>query len=281
MVLLLLPRPGARPAAQAGRRRLDLFAAALPAVHARRPPPAGRRLLPGGDLLLPAARREDAGGEAMAMTRNGSAPSSGAPGRSSAGLVAVFIGERMIGSAVPRRASASTPPAWCVVLAMTLRRGRAFARRAGRGAPRRADGARLLGSAGCVLATSRNLTSAGALAATLERRAAAGHRPHGRVAHRPRGLAACRCPSRSVETAYARRPTTPIEEARVRDAAVLGAHRRAGGGLRSSSSAYIVSERDMKVDVSYFRTTPPGERHREDRRQTSTSRSRSCCSSPR
>ena len=36
-------------------------------LHARRPEPEGRHLLPRGHLLLPAARREDAGGEAMAM----------------------------------------------------------------------------------------------------------------------------------------------------------------------------------------------------------------------
>src|SRR5207253_2407602 len=79
--------------ARAGRPVVD----PLPErVHARGVEPQGRRLLRGGDVLLLAARREDAGGQAMAITMRTASPwwASLAFG---GGLFLVFLGERLFG----------------------------------------------------------------------------------------------------------------------------------------------------------------------------------------
>lgn len=184
----------------------------------------------------------------MAVTRNGSAPSSGATWALLAGLVAVFVGERIL-STLPTARIAFDAAGVGAVLAMTLWRGLSFARRSG--PARRVEGLLLLGSAGCVLALA--IYFFGALASTpMPGRSATVLTVAWLIV-----LAISLLPLLFAQWTAARGSDDAVEEVRVRDAAASGLTVALAAAFLFVLG-FIVSELDVKVDVSYFRTSLPG-----------------------
>jgi hypothetical protein len=199
----------------------------------------------------------------MAITRTlgGSARWSGIYG---AGMVAIFVGERMIGSGPPR--AVATALGLVLVLAALLVR---FVRtqNAAPAAPDRRQVERAL----------LGLYALGFLAVLLyfvqsDVPTLRGGKPleHGYpklatalAALWPAVWIAAAWPIALVEMAYASMARAPkLEVGRVRDALLSGMG-LAFALVFAFSVAYVTSERDKKVDLAYFRTTSPGESTRK------------------
>ena len=186
----------------------------------------------------------------MAMTSPASPPTppTGATWALLAGLVAVFVGERIL-SGLPAARIVCDAAGVAVVLGITLWRAVAFARQVG--PARRVEGLLLAGSSGCLLALAVYFAGALALAPEPEQLATVLTVAWLIV------LAASLVPLLLAQSTAIRGTDEVVEEARVREAA--------SSGLTIALAAaflfvlgYIVSERDAKVDVSYFRTALPG-----------------------
>src|SRR5581483_1214321 len=75
----------------------------------------------------------------------------------------------------------------------------------------------------------------------------------------PAGLTACLVPLLMVEMAYAAVARAPqLESLRIRDAMLSGLG-LAGALVFAFTFSYVASERDKKIDLSYFRTAKAGE----------------------
>jgi len=162
-----------------------------------------------------------------------------------AGLAAVFVGERVVGHLPTARVACSAMGVGAV-LAMTLWRALAFARRGG--PARRVEGLLLLASFGCLAALA--IYFVGALAA------------HDRLATVLTVawmilLGASLAPLLVAQATAARGVDETVEEARVRDGAAAGLTVALAAALLFVLG-YVASERDVKVDVGYFRTSLPG-----------------------
>jgi hypothetical protein len=163
-----------------------------------------------------------------------------------AGLLAIFVGERVLPH-VPAARTALDVAGAGALLAMTLWRALAVAR--SRGAARRVQTLLLAASAGCALAVGLYFIVAlklqpGRLATALT------------VAWMI-ALAASAIPLLLTQLTAARGSDEGVEEARVRDAAASGLTVALAAALLFVVG-YIASQRDVKVDVSYFRTSLPG-----------------------
>lgn len=185
----------------------------------------------------------------MAMSTTSTSPSSGAATWGLvAGLAAVFIGERVVGHLPAARLACSAAGAGAV-LAMTLWRALALAR--SRGPARRVETVLLAASAGCALALGLYFFAELELPPTSDR---------ARTALTVAWLiilAASLLPLAIAQMTAARGSDEGVEEARVRDAAVSGLTIALAASFLFVLG-YIVSERDAKIDVSYFRTSSPG-----------------------
>src|SRR5581483_6807213 len=79
----------------------------------------------------------------------------------------------------------------------------------------------------------------------------------------PAGLTACLVPLLMVEMAYAAVARAPqLESLRIRDAMLSGLG-LAGALVFAFTFSYVASERDKKIDLSYFRTAKAGEATRK------------------
>jgi hypothetical protein len=173
------------------------------------------------------------------------------------GMLAIFIGERMIGAGGGR--AVATIGGLCLVLAAMVVR---FGRARGAAPDRRQVEQRLLGLYGLgllavalyfVQSDLPTLWKGKALELSWPRLATV------LAALWPAIWAAAAWPIALVEVAYAQVARAPrIELGRIRDAMFSG-FGLAAALVFAFALAYVASERDKKVDLAYFRTTRPGE----------------------
>ena len=175
-----------------------------------------------------------------------------------AGMLAIFLGERMIGAG-GARAAATVGGLVLVVAAMVVRAGRAAS-----AAPDRRQVERLLlGLYGLGLLAVALYFAQSDLPAVLGKGKPLEHgSPRlatALAALWPAIWLAAAWPIALVEMAYAQIARAPkIEVGRVRDAMYSGLG-LAAAMVFAFATAYVASDRDKKVDLAYFRTTRPGE----------------------
>jgi hypothetical protein len=174
------------------------------------------------------------------------------------GLVALFLGERVFGH-IPTARLVLSGAGLAALLSMTVWRARVFL--GASGPARRVERLLLLGSAGCTVAVGLYFASTDAGLRLLSLAPAT---PEGRARLGAALmvswlilLGASLLPLLFAQWTAARGSDEAVEETRVREAA--------GGGLTVALAAallfvvgYVAAERDVKWDVSYFRTSLPG-----------------------
>jgi gliding motility-associatede transport system auxiliary component len=195
-----------------------------------------------------ADRATPAGGSLGREPRTPAPPPTAATWALVAGLVAVFVGERILHHLPAARAIASGLGV-ATVLLMTAWRARSFARQTG--AARRVEGLLLAESAGCLVALIIYFLGALAVAPTHERLSTVLTIAWLVI------LAASLIPLLVTQWTAARGIDEAVEEVRVRDAAASGLTLALAAAFLLVLG-FIVGERDVQVDVSYFRTASPG-----------------------
>jgi hypothetical protein len=185
----------------------------------------------------------------MAVTRSGpTPPPTGATWALVAGLALVYLGERVL-SHLPGVRLACAVIGGGTVLAMTVWRALAAARQTG--AMRRVEGLLLAGSAGCALALG--IYFVGALRVGPEHERLAGALTVAWLIV----LGVSLIPLLFTQWTAARGTDEGVEEVRVREAATSGLTVALAAAFLFVLG-FIASERDVKLDVSYFRTSLPG-----------------------
>jgi ABC-2 type transport system ATP-binding protein len=178
-----------------------------------------------------------------------------------AGMLAVFVGERGFGAGRGRTVATGLG-LLLIAVAMGIRGVRALrASGDGKRIERRIIDLQALGVAALVLYGAQSDLWTHVAGKTLEHDHAvlAG----ALAALWPALIATAALPLLLVEMAYASMASAPVVEwGRVRDAMLSGAG-LAFALVFAFSAAYVTSERDKKVDLSYFRTTRPSEATRK------------------
>src|SRR5690606_10743286 len=257
---LLAAQLRAGPAALARDRRALHPRPPLRRLPGRRAPPARRLLLPGDHLLLPAPRDQGAGGEAMGVTRT-------APWWLTwallAGLVSLFLGERVFETIAPARAVLSGLGALVVLGCLAWR---VASRRSAVGEAREVETLLLLTYAGCVLALVLYFISStdGMRWLGIEFADDTARRRYLVVLHVlwPTVLAVSLLPALGAQIAlgahrHARAAGAGLEALRVRETATAALTIALAGGFLLVTG-WIAAERDVTLDLSYFRTSSPG-----------------------